>query len=248
MLCSSSPVHPTSRHVEFTFTSWQSRRDVSRTRAFLLIVHRAPPRQQLIPLASPQSDSLFQTSPYAVHSHSAPHCQTPSVLYKGKSMGQNMSHQRGRGGPVHDQLDYNGAASESYDPETPRLRGGDASRYPKGGAGSSWFVDASANVGKGGYGRLSPPPTDDDFYEVPATDFYAARGSRTARREVSSVAGRHLSNGGHFDFNDNQQPNPWHNAESSRKHTPEPSRHFEHGAKPEARIEVAFTLFCHHNR
>jgi hypothetical protein len=163
-------------------------------------------------------------------------------------MGNSMSHQRGRDGPAHDQLDYDGAALELYDPNIRRLRGDDASHYPNGSAGNAWYVDTSASVGQAGYGRLSPPPAEDDVYEVPAADFYAARGSRATRREASAVAGRYVSNGGHFDFNDNKQPNPWHGAEPQRKHAQEARRGFEHRAAPEAKIEVVLILFCHYNR
>jgi hypothetical protein len=155
-------------------------------------------------------------------------------------MGNNMSYQRDRGGLANDQLDYDGAALEPYNPNIPRLRGGDASHYPIGTAGNPSFVDTSAAVGTAGHGRLSPPPTDDDFYEVPASDFYAARDSRGARCAASPVAGRHMSNNNHFDFNDSRQPNPWYSTDPPQ--TCVSDRDFEPEAGPEAKIEVGFQL------
>jgi hypothetical protein len=153
-------------------------------------------------------------------------------------MGNNMSNLRGRGGPANHRLDYDGAAPEPYDPNIPHLRGGDGSHYPNGAAGNPWFVDTSAAVGQAGHGRLSPPPTDDDFYEVPPSYFYAARVSRGARRAASPVAGRQVSNNNHFNFNDSQQPNPWYSTQPPRTFVSD--RDFEPEAKSEANIEVDF--------
>jgi hypothetical protein len=157
-------------------------------------------------------------------------------------MGNAMSRQYNRGDPAHGRLGYDEAAPvEPYDPNMPRFRGGEAPHYSNDAAGDPWFVDTSAATGQPGQ------PANDDFYEVPASDFYAAR-SYAARDEASTVAGGHVSNGDHFDFNDNQQPNPWHDAELQGSRAPEPVRDFEPEIKPERKIEVSSILFCHHNR
>jgi hypothetical protein len=114
-----------------------------------------------------------------------------------------MSYQRspGRRKAYHD---YDKPAPE------PRLRGGHGLPYDTGSA-SSLQLD---------YGRSSQPQrerkaAEGDFFEVTASDFHAAQRSRTTRREISPVAGGHAPTGIAFDFNDNQQPNPWQ-AEAAR--------------------------------
>jgi hypothetical protein len=164
-------------------------------------------------------------------------------------MGNSMSGQRSGGDPAHGRLGYGEAAPEPYDPNMPRLRGGEAPRFPNGSSSDPWFVDTSAAAGQADHGRLSPQPAEDDFYEVSATDFYAARGSHTSRGGASTVAGGHVPNGGHFDFNDNQQPNPWHSARSQQQRAPEPVQDFEPRVEPERKIEVGFISFHYrHNR
>jgi hypothetical protein len=161
-------------------------------------------------------------------------------------MGNSMSGQRNRGDPAHGRLGYDEAAPEPYDPDVPRLRGGEAPRFLNGSASDPWFVDTPAALGEAGHGRLSPQPAEDDFYEVPATDFYAARGSHTTRGGTSTVAGGHVSNGGHFDFNDNQQPNPWHGARPQQRRAPGSIRDFEPRVEPERKIGVGFISFYYH--
>jgi hypothetical protein len=155
-------------------------------------------------------------------------------------MGNSMSYLRGRGGSANDRLGYDGAATEPYDSNMPRLRGGDASQCLDGATGNLWFVDTSADAGQASYGRLSPAPIEDDFYEVPASDFYATRDSRRARRKASPVAAQHVSHNDYFDFNDSQQPNPWHSAEPHR--TCVSDRDFEPKVRSEAKIEVGYHL------
>jgi hypothetical protein len=161
-------------------------------------------------------------------------------------MGNSMSGQWNRGDPAHARLGYDEAAPEPYDPNVPRLRGGEAPRFSNGSASDPWFVDTSAAPEQAGNGRLSPQPAGDDFYEVPATDFYSARGSHTTRGGTSTVAGGHVSDGGRFDFNDNKQPNPWHGARPQQKRAPESVQDFEPRVEPERKIEVGFISFYHH--
>lgn len=81
--------------------------------------------------------------------------------------------------------------------------------------------------GDAGHGRLPPPHTErhaeDDFYEVPPNDFYAARGAQDRSRQPA------------FDFNDPQIPNPFGRPE------PEPRRHDE----PAREQPVIGVRYCH---
>jgi hypothetical protein len=138
-------------------------------------------------------------------------------------MGNRMSHQAGREGTAYYQLDDGEIVPEPYDPNMPR---GDASYHPNGGVGNNgWCAEISVTGTGADCGRFSPLPADEgvesDFYEVSATDFYAARRTRRDRRQRSSASVLHASNGASFDFNDNEQPNPWHGAEQQRQYEPE---------------------------
>jgi hypothetical protein len=169
-------------------------------------------------------------------------------------MGNRMSHYSGGGyGQLdHDegaveQLDYDGRAPEPYDPNMPRLRGGDASYYPTGRTGTNGRPATAAKPA--GYGRLSPLPyeegTCEDFYEVPANEFYAARGSREAPRQASPVVGRHARNGGgNFDFNDADQPNPWQGAQPQQRREPEHYRVRSPDVQPQVNVEVSTQARC----
>jgi hypothetical protein len=146
---------------------------------------------------------------------------------------------------AQEQLDYENRVLEPYDPKMPRLRGGDASNYSN--ARMDRNGKSVATSQRAGYGRHSPTGTkdagEDDFYEVPATDFYAAQCLRRGHRQASPVAARRAANGGgHFDFNDAQQPNPWHHAESQRRQAPKPdhvrSPEFEPGLDVEVSLSV----------
>jgi hypothetical protein len=158
-------------------------------------------------------------------------------------MGNRMSHLAGREGTASYQLDDGEIVPDPYDPNMPRLGGDDASYHPNGGVGTNgWCAEISVTGTGAGCGRLSPLPADEgvqsDFYEVPATDFYAARRTRRDRRQRGSASVLHASNGGSFDFNDNQQPNPWHGAEQQQQCEPE-NKHYR---EPEldADIKVKF--------
>lgn len=169
-------------------------------------------------------------------------------------MGNRMS-QYGGGGYGHlgrnesgpEQLDYDGDGPEPYDPNMPRLRGGDVSYYSNAHTSRS---GRSTTAKQASYGRLSSMPikegTENDFYEVPATEFYAAQGSRGGRCQASPVAGRRTRNGGNdFDFNDTQQSNPWQGADSQQRHGPEHDRVLSPELQPGVNIEVTAMYFCY---
>ncbi|KAF2832377.1 hypothetical protein CC86DRAFT_281524 [Ophiobolus disseminans] len=136
---------------------------------------------------------------------------------------------------------------EPYDPEMPRLRGGDASFHSYGvnGNHAQWNVPTPATGN--GFGPLpgqgaggGPEP---DFYEVPAHDFYAARGGDRPRHVPAS--GTCAPAAEQFDFNDQQQPNPWQKAP---KAVPQPQRPREPERQPEPEVEVRCFADCRNDR
>ncbi|KAH6511058.1 hypothetical protein HBI81_246160 [Parastagonospora nodorum] len=140
-----------------------------------------------------------------------------------------------------EQLDYEGHATQSQNPSMPRLRGGDASCDPNRGMEKN---GRSARTTQGeGYGRLPPAVAngvvDEDLFEVPSTDFYAAQGSRRNRHpQGTSLAPRAIKNREAFDFNDAQQPNPWHSAQPQQRRVPERQRVLSPEFKPNVEVEV----------
>jgi hypothetical protein len=134
------------------------------------------------------------------------------------------------------QLDDGEIAPEPYDPNMPRLRGGDASAHAY---GTNRNYGQWAGSSAPGFDRQPPQgpdgASDGDFYEVPATDFYAARGERPQR---GAASGRPAKGAKQFDFNDNEQPNPWHVPQPQRPRAPKP------GYEPEVEPEV-HTLHCY---
>lgn len=82
--------------------------------------------------------------------------------------------------------------------------------------------------GDAGHNRLSPPASDErDFYEVPPSDFYAARGAQNGPKP--------------FDFN-SQAPNPWARPERDPEPESEPRRRDESAYEEEV-IEVRLIRF-----
>jgi hypothetical protein len=133
------------------------------------------------------------------------------------------------------QLDDGEIAPEPYDPNMPRLRGGDASSHAYGtNRNYGQWAGSSVPAARSSFEHLPRQgpegASEGDFYEVPATDFYAARGKRPQR------GGRPAKGAKQFDFNDNEQPNPWHGAVPQ----PQPQRPRAHkpGYEPEVEPEV----------
>ncbi|KAH4007433.1 hypothetical protein HBH98_010520 [Parastagonospora nodorum] len=147
-----------------------------------------------------------------------------------------------------EQLDYDGHATQSQNPSMPRLRGGDASYDPNGGMNDN---GRSARTTQGeGYGRLPPAVAngvvDEDLFEVPSTDFYAAQGSRRNRHpQGTGPAPRAIKNRGAFDFNNAQQPNPWHGAQPQQRRVPERQRVLSPEFEPNVEVEVRCFAECH---
>jgi hypothetical protein len=163
-------------------------------------------------------------------------------------MGNSMSHHGARGGLTYYEHDDGQFVPEPYDPNTPHLRGGGVTQYAYGGAYNiGGRAERSATRSGAGYGRLSPQraeeASEDDFREVPAQDFYAAtQGLRRSRRLQNKDSGRVAPVGDIFDFNNNQQPNPWR--QSSVQREPELKRKSQHEGEPEPEVEVDSALLC----
>jgi hypothetical protein len=171
-------------------------------------------------------------------------------------MGNMMSHQGRSGGSAYYQLDDGEIVPEPYDPNMPHLRGGDVSHKLDGGIGTSgWWTEPYATGKQTGYGRLPPQPVIEtprnDCREVPAEDFYAAtRGARKSRRQRNETGVRGAPTGSDFDFNDEQQPNPWR--VSSPQRLPElenePQREPELVTEIEVIFHSSFRAFVKHSR
>jgi hypothetical protein len=148
-----------------------------------------------------------------------------------------------------EQLDHDGHATKSQNPSMPRLRGGDASYDTNGGMNDN---GRSARTTQGeGYGRLSPAvangTVDEDLFEVPPTDFYAAQGSRRNRHpQGTGQAPRAIKNGGAFNFNDARQPNPWHGTQPQQRRVPERQRALSPEFEPNVEVEVTSDHSFHH--
>lgn len=71
---------------------------------------------------------------------------------------------------------------------------------------------------------------DDDFYEIPAEDFYAARGGRMVAKGDE-----------YFDFNDRQQPNPWQSVPVQQT-LPQRPREREREREPASDASVDFEV------
>ncbi|KAH5483880.1 hypothetical protein HBI31_174070 [Parastagonospora nodorum] len=114
-----------------------------------------------------------------------------------------------------EQLDYDGHATQSQNPSIPRQHVG-AARLRR-----------ARNPGYG------------EERQVPSTDFYAAQGSRRNRHpQGTSPAPRAIKNREAFDFNDAQQPNPWHSAQPQQRRVPERQRVLSPEFKPNVEVEV----------
>lgn len=114
------------------------------------------------------------------------------------------------------ELEHGEILPEPYEPNMPHLRGGDAAAQSYGinGNAGQWNA-SSANASATAYERVQPAAAEHvgaDFYEVPAKDFYAARSSRGNRGQRNKAGKARVQVDECFDFNDQQQPNPWQNA------------------------------------
>jgi hypothetical protein len=129
-------------------------------------------------------------------------------------------------GANYNQLDDGEIEPDPYDPNMPRLRGGDASAHTSGlnGSAGEWNV-ASANAGYAHHQHAaSEHAGSDDVYEIPAKDFHAARGPRGGRVQCNKAPKGRIQIDEYFDFNDQQQPNPWQNAAPQPEPQPQPQR------------------------
>jgi hypothetical protein len=129
---------------------------------------------------------------------------------------------------------------EPYNPNMPRLRGGDAAsrkRYHP-----QWDSPPVES------GPRALPYDEDDissgFCEIPENAFNASRKSRQSRRQESSATaiGIPTAPSSGFDFNDNAQPNPWAREEEPRQEQ-QRGYHDDHDHDYDYDIPVNFTHF-----
>jgi hypothetical protein len=153
-------------------------------------------------------------------------------------------------GADYHQLDDGEIEPEPYDPNMPGLRGGDASAQAHfiNGKACEWNA-VSANAGYAHRQHAAGEHAgSDDVYEIPAKDFHAARGPRGGRGQRNKAPKGRVQVDEYFNFNDQQQPNPWQNATPQ----PEPQQQPQRPREPRSDADVDFevkappTYCCNH--